>query len=252
MRAAICVCFFLRVNLSLVFHLQELSTKLEEKCLTLSLPAHINFTKQQQQKKPRLITHQHKTLFHTQIIVQDHKLAWSVCLQNHIDKNRNTLFLLLLMQRVQSEADKRIAVTVWAAERGKTPPGIQGGFTPRSPLDERNRQISTASVRAQIRRRQSKGGSAQVRRRSDPHHIFFSARAVSSMASLGSLGGGIFRSVGSTPHTSLAYSVMVLSLENFPVAAMFLITILVHSFGFWGEEKRKKKSFSAPFCAVIN
>lgn len=76
--------------------------------------------------------------------------------------------------------------------------------------------------------------------RSRPRHIFFSARAVSSMASLGSLGGGIFRSVGSTPHTSLAYSVMVLSLENFPVAAMFLITILVHSFGFLEKKKEKQ------------
>lgn len=59
-------------------------------------------------------------------------------------------------------------------------------------------------------------------------HIFFMALTVSSMASRGSLGAGIFKSVGSTPHTSVAYSVMVRSLENFPVAAMFLITILVH------------------------
>lgn len=87
---------------------------------------------------------------------------------------------------------------------------------------------------------------------SSSHH-FLSARAVSSMASLGSLGGGIFRSVGSTPQTSLAYSVMVLSLENFPVAAMFLITILVHSFGFWWTwsiSKSSKNTLLLPFHFV--
>lgn len=51
--------------------------------------------------------------------------------------------------------------------------------------------------------------------------------------SRGSLGGGILTSDGSTPQISRAYSVMVRSLENFPEAAMFLITVLVHSFGFW-------------------
>lgn len=51
--------------------------------------------------------------------------------------------------------------------------------------------------------------------------------------SLGMLGGGIFTAEGSTPQISLAYSVIVLSLENLPEHAMFLITFLVHSLGFW-------------------
>lgn len=48
----------------------------------------------------------------------------------------------------------------------------------------------------------------------------------------GSFGGGILTSDGSTSQISQAYSAMVRSLENFPEAAMFLITILVHSLGF--------------------
>ncbi|KAF3845247.1 hypothetical protein F7725_008410 [Dissostichus mawsoni] len=65
------------------------------------------------------------------------------------------------------------------------------------------------------------------------------ARAFSTTASRGSFGGGIFRSVGCTPHTSVAYSLIVRSLENFPVAAMFRITIFVHSFGFcYGQNKK--------------
>ncbi len=50
--------------------------------------------------------------------------------------------------------------------------------------------------------------------------------------SRGSLGGGILTSDGSTPQISRAYSAMVRSLENFPEAAIFLMTFLVHSFGF--------------------
>lgn len=38
----------------------------------------------------------------------------------------------------------------------------------------------------------------------DEHRYNFKARAASSMASRGSLGGGIFRSVGSTPQISVA------------------------------------------------
>lgn len=38
---------------------------------------------------------------------------------------------------------------------------------------------------------------------------------------------------GSTPQISRAYWAMVRSLENLPEVAMFLITIRVHSLGFW-------------------
>lgn len=44
---------------------------------------------------PNKHTHQYNTLFHTQIKAQDHKLDRSLCQQNHIDKNRNALFLKL-------------------------------------------------------------------------------------------------------------------------------------------------------------
>lgn len=47
--------------------------------------------------------------------------------------------------------------------------------------------------------------------------------------SRGRLGGGIFLTDGSTPQISWAYSMMVLSLENLPEHAMFLMTFLVHS-----------------------
>lgn len=53
----------------------------------------------------------------------------------------------------------------------------------------------------------------------------------------GRLGGGIAVAEGSTPQISRAYSVMVLSLENLPEQAMFLITFLVHSRGSWEEER---------------
>lgn len=43
---------------------------------------------------------------------------------------------------------------------------------------------------------------------------------------------------GSTPQISRAYSVMVLSLENLPEHAMFLMTFLVHSRGSWEEERQ--------------
>lgn len=43
---------------------------------------------------------------------------------------------------------------------------------------------------------------------------------------------------GSTPQISRAYSVMVLSLENLPEHAMFLMTFLVHSRGSWQEERQ--------------
>lgn len=48
----------------------------------------------------------------------------------------------------------------------------------------------------------------------------------------GSLGEGNFMLDGSTPQISRAYWEIVLSLENFPAAAMFRITTLVHSLGF--------------------
>lgn len=47
---------------------------------------------------------------------------------------------------------------------------------------------------------------------------------------------------GSTPQISRAYSVMVLSLENLPEHAMFLMTFLVHSRGSWEEERQYQQS----------
>lgn len=57
----------------------------------------------------------------------------------------------------------------------------------------------------------------------------------------GSFGGGIFTPDGSTPQMSLAYWAMVRSLENFPDAAMFRITILVHSLGFCTQTNKQQK-----------
>lgn len=51
---------------------------------------------------------------------------------------------------------------------------------------------------------------------------------------------------GSTPQISRAYSVMVLSLENFPEHAMFLMTFLVHSRGSWGEQRQSQNSAAHP------
>lgn len=65
---------------------------------------------------------------------------------------------------------------------------------------------------------------------SQPARVFACTSAAGY--SLGMLGGGIFTADGSTPQISLAYSVIVLSLENLPEHAMFLITFLVHSLGF--------------------
>lgn len=59
---------------------------------------------------------------------------------------------------------------------------------------------------------------------------------LSCPASRGSLGGGIFRSEGSTCQMSRAYSLMVRSLENLPAAAMFLMTILVQALEFCEEK----------------
>ena len=47
---------------------------------------------------------------------------------------------------------------------------------------------------------------------------------------------------GSTPQISRAYSMMVLSLENLPERAMFLMTFLVHSRGSWEEERQCQQS----------
>lgn len=63
-----------------------------------------------------------------------------------------------------------------------------------------------------------------------------SLASISSATSRGTLGGGILRSEGSTFQISRAYSLMVLSLENFPEAAMFLMTSLVHSLVFCKKE----------------
>lgn len=51
---------------------------------------------------------------------------------------------------------------------------------------------------------------------------------------------------GSTPQISRAYSVMVLSLENLPEHAMFLMTFLVHSRGSWQEERQSQYSVAHP------
>lgn len=47
---------------------------------------------------------------------------------------------------------------------------------------------------------------------------------------------------GSTPQISWAYSVMVLSLENLPEHAIFLMTFLVHSRASWEEERQYQQS----------
>lgn len=78
-----------------------------------------------------------------------------------------------------------------------------------------------------------------------------SLEVLSSPTSLGTLGGGIFRSEGSTFQMSLAYSLMVLSLENFPEDAMFLMTILVHSLEFWrGNTRAEVKAGKVPLRAT--
>lgn len=71
--------------------------------------------------------------------------------------------------------------------------------------------------------------------------------------SRGMLGGGIFVADGSTPQISWAYSVMVLSLENLPEHAMFLMTFLVHSRGSWEEERQCQQSvphLAVPACSL--
>lgn len=74
-----------------------------------------------------------------------------------------SFFFFFLMQQVQSETDKRNAVSVPSCwKRGKTHQGFRKASLPRSPLDYCNRKISTASVWAQIRGQQSKGGNTQV------------------------------------------------------------------------------------------
>lgn len=58
---------------------------------------------------------------------------------------------------------------------------------------------------------------------------------------------------GSTPQISWAYSVMVLSLENLPEQAMFLMTFFVHSRGSWEEGRQGQQSRRAPaICMALN
>ena len=54
---------------------------------------------------------------------------------------------------------------------------------------------------------------------------------------LASLDKEIFRSEGSMFQMSLAYSLIVRSLENFPEAAMFLSTIMFQAFGFCKQHR---------------
>lgn len=56
---------------------------------------------------------------------------------------------------------------------------------------------------------------------------------------------------GSTPQISRAYSVMVLSLENLPEHAMFLMTFLVHSRGSWEEERQCQHSVAHPVLSWL-
>lgn len=71
--------------------------------------------------------------------------------------------------------------------------------------------------------------------------------------SRGMLGGGILVEEGSTPQISWAYSVMVLSLENLPEQAMFLMTFFVHSRGSWEEGRQGQQSRRAPaICMALN
>lgn len=72
---------------------------------------------------------------------------------------------------------------------------------------------------------------------SGPFYAAVPLGVLSCPASRDSLGGGIFRSEGSTFQMSRAYSLMVRSLENLPAAAMFLITILVQALEFCKEEE---------------
>lgn len=62
---------------------------------------------------------------------------------------------------------------------------------------------------------------------------------------------GIFIVDGSTPQISLAYSVIVLSLENLPEEVMFLVTFLGHSLGFCKEAKAMLNLRVGSFWSVI-
>lgn len=67
----------------------------------------------------------------------------------------------------------------------------------------------------------SKDKSFKMKERDEFHNSFYSFGA--------SCGAGNFSQDGSTPQISLAYSEIVLSLENLPDEAIFIMAIFVHS-----------------------
>lgn len=71
-----------------------------------------------------------------------------------------------------------------------------------------------------------------------------------SIESRPSCGGGSLISLGSTPQMSLAYSEIVLSLENLPDDAMLRTHIFAHCRGSWGKEYLFRLSMYHPHCSI--
>lgn len=121
-----------------------------------------------------------------------------------------------------------------------TPPALLGTFIFSTYRKQQVRTVCLFAIKLplQQQQQQQRGGcvTAQAAASFGPPPRYARAAVplgvLSSATSRGSLGGGIFRSDGSTCQMSRAYSLMVRSLENLPAAAMFLITFLVHALEF--------------------